>query len=64
MAIKYNAKETEDLEEELEEWSLELGDMHLFNTNPTDDVVKVTVDQVKKDTSKRTTYKNREFDDK
>ena len=62
MAIKYKAKDTDDLEKELEEWSM---NMNLFQTVATSDekekVVKIESDELADDHSKRSTYENEEL---
>ncbi len=63
MAIKVNAKDTDEQEKELEEWSLS---MNLFSTEAKE-VVKVESDEIKEDHTHRSTYLNEniiEEDDK
>ena len=62
MALKYQAKDTEELEEELEEWSL---GVNLFSTEPVDEATVVTIDKskIKEKKTKRSTYKNKDVMD-
>ncbi|MBO6046430.1 MAG: hypothetical protein J6P61_01630 [Erysipelotrichaceae bacterium] len=63
MALKYQAKDTDELEEELEEWSL---GVNLFSTEPVEQEVKVvTIDKnkIKEKKTKRSTYKNKDVMD-
>lgn len=60
MAIKFNAKDTDELEVELEEWA---AGMNLFSTTASSDVITVSVDDVKKSNTKRTSYVNETLSD-
>lgn len=62
MAIKYKAKDTDELEKELEEWSL---GVNLVATAPAENkeekVVKISSEKLKNNHSKRSTYENEEL---
>lgn len=60
MAIKVQAKDTEGLETELEEFSI---GMNLVDTSAAPKVVKVDASKIKDDHTKRTSYENKDLKD-
>ena len=61
MAIKVQAKDTDELTVELEEWSL--GVNLIATSSKEEKVVKIESDQLKEDHSHRTSYLNRDIKD-
>lgn len=61
MAIKVQAKDTDQLEKELEEWSLDVN--LVANSSEKTKIVKIESDKLKEDHSQRTTYLNEEIKD-